>query len=132
MGGGRLDGGRGQFGFLFYDQELAIVCNAVVADSGIIPQTFFETIYLAVDQPEADQSRELAVYLENWNELNGLWSDPGFKDDYYGATFTLEENAWEIEKMGIDWKEGVQLKIRLTVKGEKITVDCGLGGEGRK
>ncbi len=129
MGGARLDGGRGQFGFLFYDQELAIVCNAVVADSGIIPQTFFETIYLAVDQPEADQSRELAVYLENWNELNGLWSDPGFKDDYYGATFTLEENAWEIEKMGIDWKEGVQLKIRLTVKGEKITVDCGLGGE---
>ena len=35
--GARLDGGRSQFGFLFPDKEMAIVCNAIEEDSGRIP-----------------------------------------------------------------------------------------------
>lgn len=34
--GARLDGGRSQFGFLFPDKEMAIVCNAIEEDSGLI------------------------------------------------------------------------------------------------
>ena len=50
--GARLDGGRSQFGFLFPDKEMAIVCNAIEEDSGLIPAVLWDTLYSAI-QPQA-------------------------------------------------------------------------------
>ena len=55
--GARLDGGRSQFGFLFPDKEMAIVCNAIEEDSGLIPAVLWDTLYSAI-QPQAVPTME--------------------------------------------------------------------------
>ena len=61
--GARLDGGRSQFGFLFPDKEMAIVCNAIEEDSGLIPAVLWDTLYSAIQPQAVPDHGESAVPL---------------------------------------------------------------------
>ena len=63
--GYRLDGGRSQFGFIFPEKSLAIVCNAIEEDSGLIPRILLETLYPAIAEADAE-----AAFCEGYQALN--------------------------------------------------------------
>ena len=83
--GARLDGGRSQFGFLFPDKEMAIVCNAIEEDSGLIPAVLWDTLYSAIQPqavPDHGESARLKSYLSHWSCAPRTAAQPSFLDDY--------------------------------------------------
>lgn len=128
--GCRLDGGRSQFGFLFPEKELAIVCNAIEEDSGLIPSTLWRTLYPALDQlsedPEGDL-RKLENYLDSWNCAPRLSPQPAFFDDYYGCTYRLDPNLWGLTELSLACEES-GVRIVLGTGERKYPLSCGLGG----
>lgn len=128
--GARLDGGRSQFGFLFPDQELAIVCNAIEEDSGLIPTALWNTLYPAL-QAEAVAPTEDAVRLEryfsNWSCAPKLLSQPNFLDDYYDCTYTLEENPWRLRRLSLSLLNGQPI-MALSTDRESCVLNVGLEG----
>ncbi|MBR6207890.1 MAG: beta-lactamase family protein [Oscillospiraceae bacterium] len=133
--GCRLDGGRSQFGFLFPDKELAIVCNSIEEDSGLIPAILWNTLYPAILPPSQaaeaqaqNGEQELRWYLERWNCAPVLAASPDYRDDYYGAWFDLEENPWGLTGLSLS-ADSDQPEIRLCAKSGRYTVRCGLNGE---
>ena len=92
--GARLDGGRSQFGFLFPDKEMAIVCNAIEEDSGLIPAVLWDTLYSAIQPqavPDHGESARLKSYLSHWSCAPRTAAQPSFLDDYYGCVYVLEK-----------------------------------------
>ncbi len=132
--GFRLDGGRSQFGFLFPEKQLAIVCNAIEEDSGLIPSVLWSTLYPALQEtPEPgerawQEERELQAYLENWSCAPALSPKPSYLDDFYGRRYRLEENPWGLEAIGVSLEEGVP-KVQLAAGGKEYPLSCGLDGE---
>lgn len=79
--GARLDGGRSQFGFLFPDKEMAIVCNAIEEDSGLIPAVLWDTLYSAIQPqavPDHGESARLKSYLSHCPALRAQRHSPAF------------------------------------------------------
>lgn len=133
--GYRLDGGRSQFGFVFPDKELVIVCNAIEEDSGLIPAILWSTLYPEIGEPsERDKERglsdakQLEQYLEVWSCAPRLLAQPAFLDDFYGSRYRLKENPWGIDSLALCLENGMP-KIYLGAGAREYAVDCGLNGE---
>ena len=129
--GARLDGGRSQFGFLFPDKELAIVCNAIEEDSGLIPTILWNTLYPAICEGpvcEKDETAQLAGYLSAWSCAPKLQTMPGVLDDYYGCLYHLEENPWGISDLTVFLEDGCP-RVSIQTDKEACTLQVGLGGD---
>ncbi len=133
--GYRLDGGRSQFGFVFPEKELAIVCNAIEEDSGLIPAILWDTLYPAIGEPpETDvdcgegDAEKLEQYLAAWSCAPRLKARPVFMDDFYGSQYELGENPWGIKGLALCLENGMP-RIYLWAGDREYAVDCGLNGE---
>ena len=129
--GARLDGGRSQFGFLFPDKEMAIVCNAIEEDSGLIPAVLWDTLYSAIQPqavPDHGESARLKSYLSHWSCAPRTAAQPSFLDDYYGCVYVLEENPWHLRTLSLSLREG-QPHISLETDQESCTLQVGLHGD---
>ena len=129
--GARLDGGRSQFGFLFPDKELAIVCNAIEEDSGLIPTTLWNTLYPAIQSQAVEENEDaarLTAYLSSWSCAPKLLPQPGFLDDYYDCLYTLEDNPWNLRKLRVSLKDG-HPSVELNTNQEYCVLCVGLNGE---
>ena len=129
--GCRLDGGRSQFGFLFPERELAIVCNSIEEDSGLIPSVLWKTLYPALDQRTEDlerDQRDLECYLQTWNCAPRLSPRPIYIDDYYGEPYFLEPNPWRLTELSLIW-EGDGVRIGLGTEEKDYILRCGLDGQ---
>lgn len=133
--GYRLDGGRSQFGFVFPDKELAIVCNAIEEDSGLIPTILWNTLYPEIGEPpesensfDRQEAKQLEQYLNSWSCAPRLYTQPAFLDDFYGARYRLEENPWKLESLSVCLENGMP-RIYLGAGGREYSLDCGLEGE---
>lgn len=132
--GFRLDGGRSQFGFVFPDKNLAIACNAIEEDSGLIPTILWETLYPALmDGPMQDtqETRKNQLLLEqrlaHWSCAPKLAGGVLYRDDYFGREYTLEENSFGLQSACITVQEG-RATVLLSTKSQKCTLHCGLNG----
>lgn len=131
-GGARLDGGRSQFGFLFPDQELAIVCNAIEEDSGLIPTTLWSTLYPAIQPhpvPENGDHALLQQYLAEWSCAPHAMPAPGYMDDYYGCTYVLEDNPWHLHTLCVNFAAGLPEVVLTATTGEQCHLQVGLNGQ---
>lgn len=129
--GARLDGGRSQFGFLFPEKELAIVCNSIEEDSGLIPTILWGTLYPAIDScmnNVEDSSKELEQYLGKWSCAPKVNAMPDFIDDYYDQCYQLEDNLWKIQKVTVSLEEGCPV-VRLEAEKSSCELSVGLDGE---
>lgn len=150
--GFRLDGGRSQFGFLFPEKQLAIVCNAIEEDSGLIPSILWNSLYPAIeempegaeqlagglegapekgrcqaDSPNQEQAA-LQAYLERWTCAPAWLPQPSYLDNFYARTYRLEENPWGLETVRVSLEEGAP-RVELTAGGAAYSITCGLEGE---
>lgn len=124
-------GGRSQFGFLFPDKEMAIVCNAIEEDSGLIPAVLWDTLYSAIQPqavPDHGESARLKSYLSHWSCAPRTAAQPSFLDDYYGCVYVLEENPWHLRTLSLSLREG-QPHISLETDQESCTLQVGLHGD---
>lgn len=129
--GARLDGGRSQFGFLFPEKELTIICNSIEEDSGLIPSILWDTLYPALENQavkEEKEAEELKQYLAAWSCAPRLRSGPEMIDDYYNCCYELEENPWKIRKLTVSVQAG-RPKVKLEADQASCVVSVGLGGE---
>lgn len=129
--GARLDGGRSQFGFLFPEKELAIVCNAIEEDSGLIPTTLWNTLYPAIQSEPlegGEDAKHLEEYLSNWSCAPKVAPKPNFLDDYYGATYILDENLWHLRSLSVQLEGGAP-QVALETDQAHYLVQVGLNGE---
>ncbi len=130
--GFRLDGGRSQFGFLFPEKQLAVICNAIEEDSGLIPTTLWNTLYPEIQEEggmeDAEAEQELREYLKKWSCAPRLSAYPSYLDDYYGRTYALEENVWGLEKLSVSLEDGTP-QVFLQAGGRGYRILCGLAGE---
>lgn len=133
--GFRLDGGRSQFGFIFPEKQLAVVCNAIEEDSGLIPTIFWNTLFPKIQNGPLEetprtkqQAKQLSGYLEDWSCAPELLSCPSFLDDYYGRTYRLEENPWNLTSLSVSLRDGAP-QIDLEDGDRHYAVACGLNGE---
>lgn len=129
--GYRLDGGRSQFGFIFPNKELAIVCNAIEDDSGLIPEILWNTLYADINREiysSDDEKRALEKYLSKWSCAPVLAQQPSYLDDYYNRIFKMEDNIYGLEKLAVTLKDG-QPAVDLVMHGRQYHLTVGLNGE---
>ncbi len=145
--GYRLDGGRSQFGFIFPEKSLAIVCNAIEEDSGLIPRILWETMYPAIAEADAEAAscegyQALNEYLQAWSCSPHLAGHPYQRDGYYDCQYKLEENPYGIKALSLHWEneknemqktneanENLPEITLIAENGTACTVRCGLRGE---
>lgn len=132
--GFRLDGGRSQFGFLFPEREIAIVCNAIEEDSGLIPTVLWETLYADIKDQDskslkADPEGEaaLAEYLAKWNCAPKLAVMPHMMDDYYGRFYEMDENPYGIRKVRLLLTDG-RPSLEMICRDRNYQLNIGTGG----
>lgn len=136
--GFRLDGGRSQFGFVFPEKQMAVVCNAIEEDSGLIPAVFWNTLYPQLQDGPLAETEEtkrygdlLKEHLEGWSCAPELSPYPSFLDDYYERTYRLEENPWHLTTLSVSLRDG-RPQIGLGDETRRYMVICGLNGEWEK
>ena len=137
VGGYRLDGGRSQFGFVFPEYQFALVCNGIEADSGLLPQIFWRTLYpliggfhpLAEDQTVTTDQEELARRMAAGSCAPAcLASPPTFYDTWYDRDYQLEDNPYHLERLSVSAGKGLP-QIRLTAAGRTYAFCVGLDGQ---
>lgn len=129
--GARLDGGRSQVGFLFPDQETAIVCNALEEDSGLIPTVLWATLYPAMTDGTVEEREDgvrLTQYLDRWSCAPKLFPQPSFLDDYYGHRYLLEDSPWGLRQLTLFLRDGAP-GVTMETAQECCTLRVGTQGE---
>lgn len=88
---------------------MAIVCNAIEEDSGLIPAVLWDTLYSAIQPqavPDHGESARLKSYLSHWSCAPRTAAQPSFLDDYYGCVYVLEENPWHLRTLSLSLRGG--------------------------
>ena len=110
---------------------MAIVCNAIEEDSGLIPAVLWDTLYSAIQPqavPDHGESARLKSYLSHWSCAPRTAAQPSFLDDYYDCVYVLEENPWHLRPLSLSLREG-QPHISLETDQESCTLQVGLHGD---
>ena len=112
-------------------QFLAVVCNAIEEDSGLIPTTLWNTLYPAIQSKPlegGEDAKHLEEYLSNWSCAPKVAPKPNFLDDYYGVTYILDENLWHLRSLSVQLEGGAP-QVALETDQAHYLVQVGLNGE---
>ncbi len=126
VGGYRLDGGRGQFGMVFPDLDMAVSIMSAEEDQGLILELFWKHIYPYLwsgPAPEYTMIRKMTEYraLPDWNERCRDTSD------VQGCSYEFPENSLNIEKVTFAL-EKERIRVDFVQEQKKIVVYAGLEG----
>lgn len=127
VGGYRLDGGRGQFGFVFPDLNMTVSIMAAEEDQGIIPELFWKYVYSYIWSGEApentmtDQSAEyraLPVWTKKCDDLT----------EVDGCSYVFEKNELGINKVGF-LIEDYKMRVSFIQDEKEVVIYAGMEGE---
>lgn len=129
VGGYRLDGGRGQYGFVFPDLNMCVSIMASEEDQGLIPELFWEHVYPYIWSEEAPDwticEKKLAYKaLPAWNQIYDDLSD------VQDCTYSFCENPLHIGKVSFSVEEGA-IRVAFEQNQKEYVVYAGADGKER-
>lgn len=130
VGGYRLDGGRGQYGFVFPDLHMCVSMMASEEDQGLIPELFWKYVYPYVWSGEApdwtacDRQPDYKA-LPEWNQIDDDLTE------VQNCTYTFGENSLHMDKVSFHVGKGV-LQVKFVQNRKDYIVYAGADGKERK
>ena len=131
-GGFRLDGGQGQFGLVFPEENMAVGILSCANNASEILDIFFDTIFASlycypIQQDANDEARLARMVQEFTLGPEKVLPHAELEQKINGAIYQLEPNAYGQETVSFTFADD-RVFIRTTGDFGEKEVSCGLSG----